>query len=107
MADLLGEQMIVPPPGRPQREALEQAWRGAGGAMVVGAEAEGWPQVLYFASLGIGVGVVNGCVAAVAGTVTRPVRDLPAVTYCAVFRKADEASPGHRRLLETLQASLP
>ncbi len=105
--DLFGEQMIVPPPGRPQRETLEQVWRQAGSAMAVGAEAEGWPQVLYFASLGVGVGVVNGSVGPSPGTVTRPLRDLPAVTYCAVFRNADQQSPGHRRLLETLQASLP
>ena len=106
VADLLGEQDRASPGAartRSSRTGLARGRRGHGGRR----QAEGWPQVLYFASLGIGVGVVNGCVAAVAGTVTRPVRDLPAVTYCAVFRKADEASPGHRRLLETLQASLP
>ncbi|HMK95931.1 MAG TPA: substrate-binding domain-containing protein, partial [Acidimicrobiales bacterium] len=107
VADLLGETMIVPPPGRPQREALGEAWRRAGAGIVVGAEAEGWAQVLYFASLGAGIGVVNGCVGAVPGTVTRPVRDLPAVAYCAVFRKAEEGSPGLRSVLESLQASLP
>ncbi len=107
LKDLQGADMIVPPPGRPQRAALDRAAQKAGVTWSVAAEAEGWAQALHFAALGVGVGLVNGCVEVPPGTVARPVRDLPAVTYSALFLKADRASPAARRLLETVQANLP
>ena len=107
LKDLQGADMIVPPPGRPQRAALEQASLKAGVTWNVAAEVEGWAQALHFAALGVGVALVNGCVEVPPGTVARPVKDLPAVTYSALFLKADQASPVVRRLLETVQANLP
>jgi DNA-binding transcriptional LysR family regulator len=107
LKDLQGADMVLPPPGRPQRAALERASAKAGVTWNVAAEAEGWAQALHFAALGVGVGLVNGCVALPPGTVARPVRDLPAVTYSALFLRADQASPAVRRLLETVQANLP
>jgi len=107
LKDLQGADMIVPPPGRPQRDALELASRRAGVTWTVAAEAEGWAQTLHFATLGVGIGIVNGCVDPPPGAVARPVRDLPPVTYSALFLKGEQASPGVRRLLETVQANLP
>jgi DNA-binding transcriptional LysR family regulator len=107
LKDLQGADMVLPPPGRPQRAALERAALKVGLTWSVAAEAEGWAQALHFAALGVGVGLVNGCVEMPPGTVARPVRDLPAVTYSALFRKADQESPAVRRLLETVQANLP
>ncbi|HTW97898.1 MAG TPA: RNA 2'-phosphotransferase, partial [Acidimicrobiales bacterium] len=79
------------PLGRPQRSALEAALRAAGVAMSVVAEAEGWPQLLHVVALGVGVGVANGCVEPEPGTVTRPIEDLPSVTYSAVVRSSERA----------------
>jgi len=107
LKDLQGADMVLPPPGRPQRDALERASTKAGITWNVAAEAEGWAQALFFAGIGAGVGLVNGCVEVPPGTVARPVTDLPAVTYSALFRKADQASPAVRRLLDTVQANLP
>jgi DNA-binding transcriptional LysR family regulator len=107
LKDLEGTDMIVPPPGRPQRAALEEASRKAGVTWGVVAEAEGWAQALHFAALGVGVGIVNGCVATPPGTVSRPIRDLPEVTYSALFLKAEQANPSVKRLLETVQANVP
>jgi DNA-binding transcriptional LysR family regulator len=107
LKDLHGADMILPPPGRPQRAALDRASLKAGVTWNVAAEAEGWAPALHFAALGVGVALVNGCVEVPPRTVARPVSDLPAVTYSALFLKADQASAAVRRLLETVQANLP
>lgn len=107
LKDLEGADVIVPPPGRPQRVALEQASQKAGVTWTVAAEAEGWAQALHFATLGVGIGLVNGCIEPPVGTVSRPVRDLPPVTYSALFSKAEQENPAVRRLLGTVQANLP
>ncbi len=63
--------------------------------------------MLDFVSLGVGICVVNGCVEPNEGTVSRPVEDLPMVSYSAVFRTPTRHDPAVRRLLEALQASAP
>lgn len=107
MTDLAGEDLIMPPEGRPQREALDRAARRKGIELRATAEAEGWSQMLDFVSLGVGICVVNGCVEPNDGTVCRPVDDLPTVSYSAVFRTAARQDPAVRRLLEALQAGAP
>lgn len=86
LADLDGEEVVLPPPGRPHRAALEEALREAGAAWQVTAEVDGWDLLVHFVSLGMGVTVVNGCVDVPDGLVARPVLDLPAVAYWAAWR---------------------
>lgn len=86
LADLTGEDLVVPPPTRPHRISLERALRAAGVSWSVAVEAEGWPLIVHFASLGVGLAVVTGCVRPTAGLVAVRITDLPDVTYHAVHR---------------------
>jgi DNA-binding transcriptional LysR family regulator len=105
--DLDGQEIVVSPTGRQQRESLQRAARKAGLDLHVSAEAEGWTEMLHFVSLGVGICVVNGCVEPEAGMVVRPVDDLEPVTYSALFRLANQHQPNVLRLLEALRASAP
>ncbi len=91
LRDLDGFDLVVPPPGRPHRRALERALLDAGVAWQPAAEADGWDLLVHFAGLGIGATIVNGCVEPPAGLVAIPVADLPAVRYWAMWRGSREA----------------
>jgi DNA-binding transcriptional LysR family regulator len=95
----------MPPPGAPQRQALEHAAHDLGVSWTVAAE--GWSQMLHFVGLGVGICVVNGCVEPTTGMVARPVDDLPPVNYTALFRPGGRHDADVTRLLETLQSSVP
>lgn len=86
LTDLSGLELIVPPPGRPHRRALERALTDAGTTWHVAAEADGWDLLVHFTSLGIGATVVNGCVGLPAGLTAVPVTGLPAIRYWAAWR---------------------
>jgi DNA-binding transcriptional LysR family regulator len=107
LADLDGEALVMSPVGRPQREALDKAARREGVVLQVSAEAEGWAQMLDFVASEVGICVVNGCVLPSEGSVTRPIEDLPAVCYSALFRTPARHDPAVQRLLEALQAGAP
>ena len=77
-----GQTLVVPPAGRPHRLALEQHL----GDFQVGVEAEGWDLILQFASLGLGLAVVNDFCQAPPGLVARPLLGLPRLAYRAVYR---------------------
>ncbi|MBM2614400.1 LysR family transcriptional regulator [Actinoplanes sp. LDG1-06] len=86
LRDLNGESLVVPPHQRPQRVLLEQGLRSAGTEWTVAVEAEGWPLITHFVTLGVGLAIVNGCVPAPRGLVAKPVTDLPSVTYHVVHQ---------------------
>lgn len=91
LADLAGLDLIVPPPGRPHRRALERALLDAGVPWQAAAEADGWDLQVHFADLGIGATVVNGCVRPPSGLAAIPVTGLPEVRYWTVWRPQREA----------------
>jgi DNA-binding transcriptional LysR family regulator len=91
LADLAGLDLVVPPPGRPHRQALERALLDAGVPWQVAAEADGWDLLVHFADLGIGATIVNGCVRPPAGLAIVPVTGLPTVRYWAVWRPQRQA----------------
>jgi LysR family transcriptional regulator, low CO2-responsive transcriptional regulator len=91
LRDLEGLGLVVPPPGRPHRRALERVLLDAGVSWWVAAEADGWDLLVHFASLGIGATIVNGCVTASAGLTALPVADLPAVRYWVTWRPQRQA----------------
>lgn len=87
LADLAGERLVLPPPGRPQRAALDAALAARGVQITVGAIAGGWDLVLHLVALGVGVAIVNGSVKVARGLVARPLRELPRVAYSTITRK--------------------
>jgi DNA-binding transcriptional LysR family regulator len=93
LADLAGLDLVVPPPERPHRKALERALLDAGVAWQVAAEADGWDLLVHFVTLGIGATVVNGCVQVPPGLAAVPVADLPPVRYWLAWRHQRHAQP--------------
>lgn len=106
LRDLEGATLVVPPPSRPHRAALDRALRRAGVAHSVGVEAEGWSQMLRFVSLGVGLSIVNGCVSIPDGLVARPVGDLPPIAYSLIRRK-EAVRDDVRDVIGVFEASLP
>ncbi len=103
LADLDGERLVVPPQHRPHRVHLEQALRTAGVDWTVAVEAEGWPLITHFVTLGVGLAIVNGCVPAPPGLVARPVTGLPAVTYHVVHQPSALSDPRVTALLDRIR----
>lgn len=92
LADLRGERWVVTPDGQTHRELLTRAL-GKHGAMVdAPLEADGWPLMLKFVELGLGVAVVNGVCAKSPGVVLRPLAELGTVTYRLVTRRGARRS---------------
>lgn len=86
LTDLANQPLIVPPEGQPQRTTLAQALASAGVSWQVAIEATGWPLVLRFVELGMGLTVVNGSCELPRGLVARPLHELPRVSYCLISR---------------------
>ncbi len=101
LRDLEGEELIVPPAGRPQRRALDEALRGV--AWTVGVEARGWDLALHLAGMGLGAAVVNEFCAPPLGMVALALPDLGAVTYRVVWRQAGLPAAGQRLRDELLR----
>jgi DNA-binding transcriptional LysR family regulator len=99
---------VLPPPGGPQRQTVEKALAKAGqNAATVVAEADSWSQMLYFAALGVGVCIVNGCVTLDDNLVGRPITDLPEVTYSAIHQPARNSDPAVGQVLDALRTGMP
>ncbi|MDL4771407.1 MULTISPECIES: LysR family transcriptional regulator [Thermomonosporaceae] len=107
LTDLSGSSLVVPPPWGPHRITLERALRAAQVPWSVAVEAAGWPLLLHFVSLGVGLAVVNGCVRPPPGLVQRTITDLPLVQYHALHLPDRTGDPLVRNLLATVRAQLP
>ncbi|MEV0662029.1 LysR family transcriptional regulator [Actinomadura luteofluorescens] len=106
LADLAGASLVVPPPEGPHRITLERALRAAEVPWSLAVEASGWPLMLHFASLGVGLAVVNGCVPPPPGLAAREIVDLPAVPYYALHLPDRADDPLVTDLLTAVRASL-
>jgi DNA-binding transcriptional LysR family regulator len=102
LADLADASLVVPPLGRPHRTALAQALDGARVSWRVAAEATGWDLMLHFASLGIGLAVVNDFCRLPRGLVARPLRGLPSVRYSLLFRRTAHLGPSAQVLRQCI-----
>lgn len=102
LVDLEGERLVVPPRGRPQREAIAAALAGAGVRWEVAVEATGWAPLLHFVALGLGLAVVNGCCALPRGVIARPIEGLPKARYRIVWAEGLD-HPGAVRLRALLR----
>lgn len=102
LADLEGARLIVPPAGRPQRVALDDALAAAGVHCHIAVEARGWPLALHLAALGVGLALVNDFCPPPPGLTARPVRGLAPRTYAALRLRAATPPPAARRLWAAL-----
>jgi DNA-binding transcriptional LysR family regulator len=105
LRDIAGEELVVPPAGRPHRNILERALRDAGVPWTVAAEIEGWPMTVHYAALGVGLAVVTGCVTPGPSLVAKRITDLPPVTYHATHRQGARDDPRVRALLKAIRAA--
>jgi len=101
LADLAGARLIVPPEGRPLRAIVAGALVSAGVRWDIAVEAGGWPLMLHFVRVGIGVAVVNACCALPTGVVSRPLPELPPARYWLLRRRRGGAAD---ELARTLRA---
>lgn len=84
-SELAGHRFVLPPRGRPLREAAEARV----GPLDVAAEVEGWDLLTAFVRLGAGVTVTNDDVPA-DGLAAIPLSDGATVVYRALWRRGDD-----------------
>lgn len=102
LADMAGARLVVPGAERPQRALIARALADAGVAWEVAVEAHGWPLMLRFVELGVGLAIVNAFCAIPEGLAARPIPTLPRQRY-HVFRRRGTAKTGAAaRLMEAL-----
>lgn len=100
--DLDGERLVLPPRGRPQRDAIEHWLRGAQARVEVDVEARGWPLTLRFASLGLGLAIVNDFCPTPRRMRAIAVEGLPRQRYFALRRADALRTAAEERLWELL-----
>lgn len=105
LADLQDEALIVPPQDRPHRIMLNHMLMSAGVLWRVAVEANGWDLMLHFASLNVGLAIVNGCCRVPAGLIARPLAELPKVRYQIVERAGVHLHTGAVTLKKLLRAN--
>jgi len=98
LSDLRGAPLVVPPAGRPHRALLARHLAAAGVEWSVAVEAHGWPLMMRFVSLGVGLAVVNGCCRPPEGLVSRPIPALPGPRYLLLRRPARQLPPAAHQL---------
>ena len=102
LTDLAGHDLIVPPPGRPHREALAAALAARDLPWQVAVEAQGWDLMVQLVAAGLGLAVVNGIVPAPPDVALRPVHDLPQIRYDLLRREDAPAIPAVDDLVDCL-----
>jgi DNA-binding transcriptional LysR family regulator len=105
LEQLAGERMIVAPRSRPHHQTFAKAMLAAGVPWEVAVETHGWPAMLHFVRLGVGLAIVNGSVKLPHGYVGRPVPELPSTRYFLLC--APRLSPAARALAELISARVP
>jgi LysR family transcriptional regulator, low CO2-responsive transcriptional regulator len=102
--DLDGERLIVPPTGRPMREALDVILRAADVSYEPIIEARGWPLTLRLVELGMGIALVNDFCSLPRGVISTPMRGLPRQTYRVMRRASARHSKEAAALFDALAA---
>jgi DNA-binding transcriptional LysR family regulator len=104
LSDLARERFILTPSGQSHRDFVGRAFSGSGHEVQAPLEADGWPLMLHFAALGLGVAIVNGICALPPDVVARPVPELGGVTYRVMWRRDGTLPPAASRLREHILA---
>ena len=102
-----GQPLVLPPRGRPHREAVLRAFADAGASADVTVEAHGWEVLMHYAGLGLGVAVVNGICRTPARLVSRPFVGLPRATYWLLHRPGPLRRAAVRGVCDALRAHVP
>lgn len=107
LTDLAGERLVLAPAGQAHRDHVGRALGDLAARADPPIEADGWPLMLHFAGLGLGVAIVNGVCHLPPGVVARPVRELGSVTYRVLTRRGAALPPPAARLHDELLALRP
>jgi DNA-binding transcriptional LysR family regulator len=101
---LAGARLIVSPAGQLHHELVGRALSRLPAEQLgpEPIEADGWPLMLRFVQLGLGVAIVNGVCALPAGTVARPLPELGSITYRLVRRRGAKLPAEAERLAALL-----
>jgi DNA-binding transcriptional LysR family regulator len=102
LADLAGERLVLTPAGQAHRDLVGRALASLPGSGEPPLEADGWPLMLRFAGLGLGVAIVNGICELPRGVVARPLRELGSVTYRVFWRRGAALAPAACELRDRL-----
>ncbi len=103
-----GAALIVPPRGRPHREAVLRALADAGSVPRIAVEAHGWELLMHYVGLGLGVAIVNGICRTPRGLDERPFVGLPRIAYWVLCRpRARERAAVASAWREIVAASQP
>lgn len=93
LAELAGERLVLSPTGHAHRELVGHALAGLQPHAEPPLEADGWPLMIHFVGLGLGVAIVNGLCKLPRDVVARPVRELGSVTYRLLWRRGAALPP--------------
>jgi DNA-binding transcriptional LysR family regulator len=104
LSDLARERLILTPSGQSHRDFIGRALGGAGHEVQAPLEADGWPLMLQFTALGLGVAIINGICALPQGVVARRVPELGSVTYRLMWRRNAVLPPAALKLSERILA---
>jgi DNA-binding transcriptional LysR family regulator len=105
VAHLERERFILTPEGQRHRDFVSRALAKEGRAPRGVLVADGWPLMLAFVQMGLGVAIVNGVCALPPGVVVRPIAELGSVTYRLLRRKNAALSPDAEALASEIRAS--
>ena len=87
LRELGKERLILTPAGQLHRDFVGRALGRVGFDITDSIEADGWPLMLKFAELGLGVAIVNASCELPRGVVARPIPELGTVTYRLLRRR--------------------
>ena len=107
LAELAEETLILPPEGRSHRDFVGRSVARGGARLRPPIEADGWPLMLQFAALGLGVAVVNGVCRLPPRVIARPIPELGLVSYQLLQRQGAALSPEAARLAELIRSLRP
>lgn len=98
LRDLANEPMIVTPEGQAHRDFVARAFASAQVKFVPTIEADGWPLMVQFVSLGLGIAIVNGTCVPPNDVVLKPLSELGTVTYQLITRRGAQLSASSNAL---------
>ncbi len=110
LRDVAASEVILPPEGRPHRDFVVRAIGKGGLSFSKIVDADGWPLALSFASMGLGVAIVNDVVvrgphaAPTHGLVLRKAKELGTVPYRLVWRRGRALPPAVEQLAQKIRA---
>ena len=106
LAHFANERFVLTPEGQLHRDHVSRALAGGGHTPRAVLEADGWPLMLKFVQLGLGVAVVNAICDAPKGVTLRPLAELGTVTYRLLERRSAPKSPKAEALAQALLESM-